>query len=408
MTVKPSQILDYLIWALTVFMFSSFQILYQYSWGRYIFFACTLLILLLSAFRNRGRLRLKLSVFHISLFLFTFYVLVNSLWSMNSERTVTMFTTLLSISLCFSLLYWAYTNLDDNFMLLVTAYVVASVVIEIYTLIHYGFNNVLLATHEARLDNEYTNVNSIAVFLAIGVVFNLYLILLHGFKLWNLIPFFSVIVLAAIQSRKAIVVLVLGVLALIVLRTNANRQSILNRILIIVFLILLFLTALYLTTKLPMFAGLNSRLDQMFNSFTGAGKADTSSIVRNRLIDIGLTWWAKAPIGGNGIDATREISRQYLDNSYYMHNNYVELLCGGGLVGFCLYYSLHAVLLVKYIKRRLSDRKLYVFGIILLGIILISDFGRVTYYSKTVFFEIMMLYAFIDTSSAAREGLSDE
>ncbi len=408
MTFNTRQFFDFWIWTLTVFMLASFQIFYNYSWGRYIFIVCTLLILLLSAFRNKGKLKLRLSYFYLGFSLFVIYVFISSLWSMDSSRTLSMVPTLLGIMVSTFILYVAFSNLSESFKLLVTAIIAAAFVIEIYTLIHYGFNSLLLATHGARLDNEYANVNSIAVFMSVGILFNLFVVLTKGFKIWNIFPFTAIVVLAAIQSRKAIVVLVLGVLALIIMRNNTKKTSLINRILKLLFLIIVFAVAGYLITKLPVFAGMNDRLDQMINAMTGNGKADTSSIVRNKLINIGLTWWAKYPIGGVGIDATRVVSRQYLYDDYYMHNNYVELLCGGGIIGFGLFYSMHTVLIRNFIKMRNKHRNIYILGMILLGVILISDFGRVTYYSKTVLFEIMMLFVFADSYKSTGEGLSDD
>lgn len=404
MTFSARKLYEYTIWVLTVFLISSFQIFYQFSWGRYVFLISSALIFLLSAFNNKGRIKLKISFFHIALLLFTAYIFLNSLWSMDAERTVTMGTVLLSILLCYSLLYWAYINIPNNFMFLSTSVVAGSIVIGLYTVIYYGLNNLILAASENRIDNEYTNVNSIAIFLAVGFLVNLYLILVNGFKLWNIVPFLSLFLLAAIQSRKAIIVLVLGALALIIMNTTSKKTALLNRILKIFFIILAFIVGVYLMTKLPFLSGVNNRLDQMFNSFTGNGKADTSSLVRNKLIDIGLTWWAKYPIGGVGIDATREVSRMYLYDDYYMHNNYVEMLCGGGLIGFLLYYSMHAVLMKRFISMRTSARKIYMLGIVILGLILLSDYGRVSYYSKMVYFELMMLFVISESNAVTAEG----
>ena len=407
MTIQTKQVIDRLIWALSVFLLSSFLIFDQYSWGRYSFIACSAAILLLSALHRGGSLRIQPGFFPVVLLIFTGYTALSSLWSLFMAQTLTMAWTLLRSWICFTMLYIAYSNLKNATDMLLSVFVSASYVIAVYSLFYYGFDKIVVATHEARLDNEYANINGISIFLAMGVVGDLCLLLRRGFRFWQLISVLSVLLLAASQSRKAIVIFVLGVLA-VILYNNKRRMSAGTRILRVIFVVLGFVVLLYFFLKLPIFSGMNNRVDLWLNSLTGSSKADTSSIVRNKLISIGLNAWLSHPFAGVGINATTVVARQFFNIDYYMHNNFVELLCGGGLIGFLLYYSMHAALLYRLYNYRHHNYTAFIFSVVLVGMILISDFGRVSYYSKTVLFELMMLFVITNEMMAEAEETEDD
>lgn len=52
------------------------------------------------------------------------------------------------------------------------------------------------------------------------------------------------------------------------------------------------------------------------------------------------------------------IAAQELNFDAYLHCNYIELLCGGGLIGFLLYYIMYIYIGVSLWKLRNIDKKL--------------------------------------------------
>lgn len=397
MTISKKHVFDFLIWALTVYLVSSFLILSGFEWGRYSFFACSVILLLLAVLRNNGKLRIRICAYQIILLLFSLYTLLTVLWSLDPQRTLTSASTMFSILVCFFMLYLTYINNPNGSFILISSIVASSYIVAVYSLFSYGVNDVMLATHSMRLDNEYSNINAIAMFLAIGFICDVFLLLKRGFKLYSLMSLVSVVVLAAAQSRKAIVMILLGILALLVMN-NKGKKNISVRILRALFIVLAFIVSVYFISLLPIFSGVNERIESFLNLFSGAGKADHSSIVRNKMVQIGLEEWVHHPVFGIGIDATHIILFQRINLDKYLHNNYVELLCGSGVVGFLIYYSMYIYLLIKTIKERTRNYSVFVIGIILIGLILITDYGRVSYYSKILHFELMMLFVFLDSS----------
>lgn len=407
MTIQAKQVIDRLIWGLSVFLLSSFLIFDQYSWGKYFFILCSAAILLLSALQRGGSLWIQPRFFPVVLLLFTGYTALSSLWSVFVAQTLAMTWTLLRTWICFAMLYIAYSNLENATDMLLSVFVYASYVVAVYSLFYYGFDNIVVATHEARLDNEYANINGISIFLTMGIVCDLCLLLRCGFRLCQLVSILSILLLAASQSRKAIVIFVLGVLA-VILYCSRRRMSVGTRILRVIFVVFSFAVLLYFFLKLPFFSGMNNRIDLWLNSLTGSGKADASSLVRNKLISIGLNTWLSHPLAGVGINATTVVSRQFFYVDYYMHNNYVELLCGGGLIGFLLYYAMHFTLLYRLFTYRNNNNTAFIISVVLVGMILVSDFGRVSYYSKTVLFELMMLFVISNKMMTEAEKIKDD
>ena len=53
--------------------------------------------------------------------------------------------------------------------------------------------------------------------------------------------------------------------------------------------------------SLPFFDGIRLRMDSMLAYFTGEGKVDNSTVVRNQMAQLGLDWFLKYPLFGVGI-----------------------------------------------------------------------------------------------------------
>ena len=74
----------------------------------------------------------------------------------------------------------------------------------------------------------------------------------------------------------------------------------------------------------------------------------------------------------------------------YLHNNYIELLAGGGIIGAAVYYSMYVYLLTKTWKLRLYKNDEYGICLIVMLLLLIVDWGSVSCYSKSTYFYFML------------------
>lgn len=104
-----------------------------------------------------------------------------------------------------------------------------------------------------------------------------------------------------------------------------------------------------------------------------------SDNIRKRLISGGITLFFNNPFG-IGFGA----STSYLGE--YAHNNFVEILISGGLIGFLIYYSLYAYILIKSNTLKKNDLLSKYIYISLIGL-LILEIGQVTYlYTVPLYF----------------------
>ena len=398
MQEKSIKLSDQLIWILTVFLFVCFLVFDSYTWGKYAFLLASALIYLISILADGGKLSLKFGVYQIYFLCFILYTALTALWAMNVSHVLTRARTLLRILVCASCLYLHYIKKEDIFSVL-TAIKWAGIIVSIYTLFYYGVENVLQATVSSslRLDNDYTNVNTIGMACALSCVIHIFeWIFFHKVRLLEvafLLPI--VVVIAATQSRKAIVYVIAGVLLLIFLK-NMDSKDFLKALIKIFIGIVFAVIVIAVLLQLEMFSGVKERLSGFINSLLGGGEVDNSTIVRDEMVSFGFSVWKQHPLLGIGMDNTYIIAEKYLGRETYLHNNYVEILCGGGLVGGCLYYVMYAYLFVSFMKYRKVNKPLFSICMTWLLLTIIMDWGMVSYYLKTNAFYLMFMFVAVE------------
>lgn len=152
----------------------------------------------------------------------------------------------------------------------------------------------------------------------------------------------------------------------------------------------------FLLFKIPLFYSIvGTRLENAL-IFIKSGESDEGSIVvRSRMIETALYIFQKNPIYGCGMDFFKGSLQSEL--GYYSHNNFLELLSGGGIVGFVIYYSKYILLLIQEIVRvRITsnekDKSIWESCIGFLVIMTILEYWQVTYfYRYIVIYQAFML-----------------
>lgn len=391
MKISLKKICNGVVWVLTVILFASFVIFTTEVWGRYIYLGCSGLIFLFHIIGNGGKFVFRLEAYHGFMAVFCVFAAISSLWAYSLTDAISKAVTLALLLITSSLVYIHYSS-EDNISSLIKALKWSGFMVSIYCLLFYGLDNIMSAASDIRLNNEFSNVNTIGMFIAISCVvvfFELLYKKLNPLELVFLIP--SVAIISATQSRKAFVILVLGCLGIVILK-NLYDKNILKAIFKVIISILAFAVALYYVLKMPMFSGVMERMEGFLNSFAGIGSIDNSTRVRNEMVKIGWQSFLQNPIGGIGIGNPHILAAQYLSFDAYLHNNYIEILCGGGIVGFVLYYSRYVYLLWNAIKHRAIKDPYFVFGIVLTVLLLVMDWGSVSYYDKITYHYIMILF----------------
>lgn len=326
--------------------------------------------------------------------LFIFFILVSTLWSIRPWLTI--YTLIINVIPIFCLTY-SLSRYVDSFNRLIEIFkliYIAGIISLIYLYLYVDLS--LLAGNrisEAMTDDglaETWNVNSIGMNLALTILFG-YLIAKysHNTLYWIVWILISIAMLFAIMltgSRKAILLLILPffIFALYDYKKHFIKA------------LLLLIAAggvLWLTLKVPFFYDIiGRRIEDLINVMSGneTGQEDNS---RKVLIMLGLNWFFESPIWGYGMNCFRVLSNtipRFAGLNFYAHNNYIEILVGGGIIGFTVYYS-YVLLLMRRLYHH--DEILFRYAAILLSILLIMDFANVSYYD--VIMQMLIVFAFI-------------
>lgn len=396
MTISLRKIVTSLIFGLTVLLFAIFVLFDTHTWGKYAFLGLSICIFMLGCGINHGKIVFRFTPYVAINLLFICFSLLSSLWALNASDSVIMARTLIRIFICAYMLYLTYLNIPEmDVSMLLKAVMWAGYMISLYTLFFYGLDTIIAAgsSSSLRVDNEFANVNTIGMACALSCVIQINLKYLrpqdHFFpSALLMVP--SVIVVAATQSRKALVFLIVGTLGYAFVKAQKSQKSIFIKGFKILFWILILAFVLYWILQLEVFDGIRGRMEAMLNAVLGNGKVDHSTVLRNNLRTLGLTWFLKHPVGGIGIANPHILANQYYAFDSYLHDNFVELLCGGGIIGFCLYYAMYVYLFSQLWKYRKVDKQRAAFFALWLMLMLAMNFGLVTYYSKAQNFYLMI------------------
>ena len=136
------------------------------------------------------------------------------------------------------------------------------------------------------------------------------------------------------------------------------------------------------------------RLEALTSSITGKGKADSSTLLREKYIKVGIESFKESPVIGYGVDSFREINEQKTNHHTYSHNNFIEIGVGLGVIGFISFYWIFVYLIIKYLKLFIHKRTSFFVNVlfILLVLYLAIQVGLVTYDSLIQWLLILFLY----------------
>ncbi len=195
-------------------------------------------------------------------------------------------------------------------------------------------------------------------------------------------------------SRKAFVLLVLGVVLYNVLIDRSYKKYLIGIPSAIIALIGFY----YLVTNVPaLYNVLGSRLDDLFRTLQGTS-GNMSTLARIDMIRVGLNMFSHQPLFGYGIGNFAIKS----GIGMYAHNNYIELLTGIGIVGFIIYYSLYIYLLINLMRGLIKGNTQLAFPFTIVVLILIIEIGLVSYNTNYVQILLMLSLSFFNIKNNTR------
>ena len=193
------------------------------------------------------------------------------------------------------------------------------------------------------------NANRLAILSVYGIILCMYFAnQSKKTKLnWFKIVFYVAIVLLT-GSRKGIILIIISVFLVNLIR-GGNHKIIKNVWTVGIVTLTLYL----LIMNVPVLYNIiGVRIENLINLLAGNSTEESSLLNRQELIEVGWEYVKQHPWVGYGLDSFKIISDIDGSGQYhlYSHNNYVELMFGGGIIGTVLYYVPMIGILVGLIK----------------------------------------------------------
>lgn len=246
---------------------------------------------------------------------------------------------------------------------------------------------ILLLTNQLYMDvrlgsSLFGNANAFAHFFAVSVVCSIWLFIYskRSLKIFALACIISQIYALALSGgRKSFVFPFIFLYTLLLLKKDkTGRKHIVKYTIIFIIIVVI---VYYMVMNIPaLYESLGNRMESLLNLFTGEGTVDNSTLVRQKMIKIGLKGWLDKPFLGHGVDNYKYWCFRKLNRLTYAHNNFVEVIFDLGIVGFILYYGFYAFLLKKLISvKQAENYDLRNFFISFVIALVIFEYGAITY-----------------------------
>ena len=395
MKLNITAIADRMIWFITlIFLVLSLTISFALgdaNYGAYVLFVCLFGLIICYLIREQGVIKFRLTWMHGYMLLFIGACYLSTINAIEPSVALSRSFDIVKIFFMLIILYMCYQDKKSVDTLLKigmwTGYIVC-----FYTVYFYGLDYfITVLSSSARIANDALNANTVGLLGANAIVMTLYYMLYDRPRWWNIIALPTLGILAATGSRKALVFVVVGTVLLFVFK-SLRSTNVVNSIAKIIGSLLALTLVGIAVLQLPMFSEVLDRMSSMVDAFSGTG-GDSSTIIRMALVDIGWDLFYQSPITGVGVNNPSVFTYfVYGKENYYLHNNYIELLAGTGVIGLLAYYSMYIYIAYNLIRYRNFHSNEYVMVLILFLSQIVMDMGMVSYESKSTYFYMMMFY----------------
>lgn len=243
------------------------------------------------------------------------------------------------------------------------------------------------------------HANDIGMRFAIGVIVALYL----AFSKKMYFNYAFVVIFSAIAmfsgSRKGTLMCIIAVVIYPLLTYAKSKTG--NDFAKLLFQIVFAIVALFVIYRIIVsvdvfYDVVGFRLEAMVDSFKGDKSADSSMAERQFFIDKAKLLFKEHPVLGYGMNnfKTFMVEINY-SHQAYSHNNYLELLSTLGLVGFSIYYSMIAYMLVgtvRFMFKGKSDFNRDALLFLILVIVCFISFWCVNYQNEYYIIVYVLIY----------------
>ncbi len=362
--------------------------------GTILHFATLLLVVISQIMKGHGKLRVYFSGLHLFVICFTLFCFSSMLWADYPQYTVSKAIGVLVNACVVSIISLGAEELNDIEKLLKVA-MYGFYLAVIAAIVFFGPSQLIsIMKNSDRISGDSSiDRNSIGMTAAYAIVINAYILIykknLHFTDLLSVPALFLII---ATGSRKALLIVVGGIMAIFLLKNWSNRSKILSalKILAVMALIVLLLIPI---SQLPIFSNMMDRMNDIITALNGTNYVrGNTAWLRLEYISLGMSLFRENPILGIGIGNANVYTQATYGHFHYLHNNYVELLACGGLTGAVIYYSIYAYILWTFWKCRKYRNEQYDICLIILLVRLVMDYGLVSFYGKLSYIFLILFW----------------
>lgn len=236
-----------------------------------------------------------------------------------------------------------------------------------------------------------SNVNVIGMIMVVCAIFSLYHAYYTGKRRYYILVLAEFALIVLTSSRKSIITI--GFALIMMACIKSIDYKVFFRMLVAVGVAI---AILYLIMNVDeLYRAVGRRFESMW-SHLQTQSGDYSMFARNMFITYAKQYFLEKPIIGSG--AATFLSKLGSDTGFYAyaHNNYYEILVGVGLVGFTIYYSFYAYLLIKLMNMSFKFGDLTAKAMLtMLVSIMICEYGIVLYYSIYALIFLCVAYLYV-------------
>ena len=275
---------------------------------------------------------------------------------------------------------------------LVTVYVCATFFTVAYVMIEAGSSQFFTQQLGSLiLGNSRWNGNEIGVWASTAFV----LILIRnkidsaGFLGRKSVKWIMLVVLAVATvwtgSRTGLLLFVMGVAGYFILTGETQSTKARNVLIVILGLFLLY----YILMNNPtLYSLIGVRMERLFSFIQTKEITEISMDRRNSMIHYAWQLFKEHPLFGVGINGFNAYYGASSGFYTYSHNNFVELLSDGGIVGFVIYYSIYIKAFLCHKTSTVEYKKLL---LMFLFIIVLIDYSTISYMSLKIQYLVCIL-----------------
>lgn len=325
-----------------------------------------------------------INLYTIWMFIFFLWSTISYFWAITPEFSVDIIKTLFVNMIVFWLLS-CIIQTERDIMQLLELIAYAIVIIAVYML--FSMDLGLVGEKQIGVDilGEKWNGNSIGIMMAFATMISLVIIKKTNKRpqkaTFLIIMIFTTVIALFTGSRKAVFFILFGGIMFTILSSRKQKMTVwlgIPLVLLVFYLLIMNVPALYNV--------LGWRLEGLDALITGKGEIDSSTQLRVRYIEYGISFFKEQPILGHGANNFRTLLGHEIGKITYSHNNYIEILVNLGVIGFIVHYFGYFYILKKTVVPALLKRQdpIYAFSFVMLVTILFAQYGWVTYFDFLV------------------------